>query len=154
MLRKFDFYNYDEKSFPVAVQIERAVNSSKTEQLKEILPKNKLEKFMLGCLIYWAATERYDLRNRYAVLASKVIIEHFPKLKHKRITNEILKESYGFTCCAHRYLQNEFFKLILKSIEQNDTLGIYSWFESQQFVLSKNEEKLIPYNQYTACTVY
>ena len=139
MTTKDNLRYYEEKNYPTAFLVERTVNSGMSlkeilQQLKETLQEDHLRKFMLGCLLWWAETDRYDERNRFAVLASKVIVEKFPQLKEKALPDDVMQESHAFTSYAHRYLQNEFFKAIFADTKANDEMGIAQWFESQEFV--------------------
>lgn len=153
MTTKDHLLYYEERNYPTAFLVERTVNSGMSlkeilQQLKETLQEDHLRKFMLGCLLWWAETERYDERNRFAVLASKVIVEKFPQLKEKALPDDVMQESHAFTSYAHRYLQNEFFKAIFADTKANDEMGIVQWFESQEFVYDDNAEKLVPYQEY------
>ena len=146
--------NYDSPNYPIAIQVENIINQSggktdKTDNIKTILPDESFNLFLLGCILYWAETEHYDARNRYTLLASRVIVKKFPQLKQKKRPDSLLQECGGFTHFAHRYLQNELFKdVILPSMEKNDTMGIYTWFRSQQFVYNEPTESLIPFEEY------
>lgn len=158
-MKTFTFY-YDSDSCPIARSIERAVNNcnSPTENLKAIrnlpdsdgnimLNDDNLRRFIIACILYWAQTERYDGRNIYAVLHAREIAKHFTLLSKIEIPDDILKEAYGFTCCAHRYLQNEFFKVILKYME-TDIPEITDWLDKQNFVYNDKQDGLIPYEEY------
>lgn len=134
----------------MAADIESAVNtcSGPKEHLQKLLTKPyaaSLRDFFLLCILYWSETDRYDPRNEYAVLASKVIAREFELTVPDDGT--LAKEAYGFTHCAHRYLQYELFKVILEKLKTNRP-EITSWFESKEFVYNDTHTELIPYADY------
>lgn len=152
-MKTFEFFWYDEKSCPLAYKIENTINTcgspkSHLEEIQKYLTIPDLWRFMLACILYWADAERWDDRNKYAVFASKQIVKHFPNLSKTTIPDETLKEAYGFTKSAHRYLQNEFFETIEEYLKQNDTMGIMNWFEGEEFVYNDTNDGLIPYKTY------
>lgn len=150
-MKTFDIWNYS-SNCPLASRLERAVNTcgSTAEHLEAIIsiltPKQKA-KFFAACLRYWAETTCWDDRNKYAVLVSKRIVEEFSDTLLKTTDDEILKEAYGFTQCAHRYLQNEFFKAIVKDCE-NSCPEITSWLNEKEFVYADDGKSVIPYKEY------
>lgn len=152
-MKTFEFFSYDRDLFPMATSIENLVNNSGSakehlEKIEKMITAAEMKDFVFACIGYWSQAQNYDARNRYAVLASRRIIEKYPRLKKINYKEKNLREAYGFTSYAHRYLQNEFFKVAMLYLKKNATHGIAEWFESQEFVYNKTENALIPYKEY------
>lgn len=155
-LKTYNIWDYV-KSCPLAKAIENAVNtcdrlSVQLDKIKGILGYDeRVYQFFAACLGYWAKTDRYDDRNRTAVLISREIIKKFPKfpdLKGVEICEEIQKEAYGFSLFAHRYLQNELFKIIIIYLQETGREGVYDWYKACEFVIDKTEDRAVPYQEY------
>ena len=145
--------NYSSENFPTAKRVEDEVNNGKSmsEQLTTLIglmSEEGMKLFLVGCILRWAEAEHFDQRNRFAVFASRVIVKKFPQLKKMKLGEEVEKECYGFTHYAHRYLQNELFKLGLIFLKNTGYMGIEQWFSSQQFVYNRAEDALVPYIEY------
>lgn len=155
-MKTFQYYDYYEKC-PLAVAVENAVNDcgSLTKHLEKLnvifVTPSIMESFFRACIAYWSETEYFDGRNRYAVLASRKIAEHFPEIKEgcEYYKENLLLNAYGFTMSAHRYLQNELFKVILEYYKEyaENTLPIYKWFDEMEFVYNGDYTELVPFRK-------
>lgn len=153
-MERYEYISYDRKNFPEAVEIERMLNdcSSTEEHLKHLWEKfgeSWIHKFALCCILYWAEHDNYDERNKFAVLISKKIAESFPKLSTTNFDKDIRMNAFAFTSYAHRYLQNELFKSILKHLEaqeESNSTGIWPWYQKNEFVIYM--DSVIPYEEY------
>ena len=112
----------------------------------EFPSKNFLKPFFYACILYWSESQYYDERNAHAVLESREIAKHCPELKKIHLNDDILKNAFFFTNYAHRYLQNQLFKTILKFLEQEGDNDIYSWYKSQEFIIYG--DRAIPYENW------
>lgn len=153
-MKRYENISYDRKNFPEAVEIERMVNNceSADKHLKHLWEKfteSWINKFFKCCLLYWAEHTNYDERNKFAVLMSKKIREAFPKLANEKFDKDIEMNAFAFTSYAHRYLQNELFKCILKHLEhteEDNYTGIWTWYSKNEFVIYM--DTVMPYNEY------
>ena len=149
-MKEFNIHDY-RRECPEATFIENSLNNcSSSETHLETLrsnPKLKdcLEDFTTACLLYWAYTQYYDDRNRVAVLISRKIVEKFPKLSRKKISDDVLKQAYGFTMCGHRYLQQTFFNVIIQYLKSIPDDKIFYWYKQQEFVINKTLDEAVPY---------
>lgn len=152
-MKKIEIYDYRQQC-PLAVSVENAVNtcSSTEKHLHEIGGilgyQERQTSFFIACILYWAEAGYYDDRNKATVLISKKIAEHFPKLKKLSFCDEILKNAFGFTRFAHRYLQSSLFKVILHDLKNTGEHGIYQWYYEQEFVIDDIMDEAIPYAEY------
>lgn len=152
-LKTYNIWEYA-RQCPMAKEIENAVNncnksSVNLEKIREILGDDeKVYKFFTACLRYWANTQYYDDRNSVAVLISREIIQKFAVLRNMSVADDLQKEAYGFTLCAHRYLQNEVFKIIIAFLQETGHEGVYEWYKACEFVIDKTQDKAIPYQEY------
>lgn len=152
-MKKFNIYDYPSSSL-LAKDIERAVNNSSSPEknlskIKEIFStEDEFLKFSIACLLYWAETERYDERNIVAVLISREIVKRYPALNRIPFSDHTLKNAFAFTLFAHRYLQNEFFKVVLIHLKQTGYMGIHQWYTEAEFVIDRVAEAAIPYSEY------
>lgn len=147
------YLNYSKDNFPMAKRVEDEINNSGSisEQLATLIgwmSEEGMKLFLTGCILQWAQAEYFDERNRFAVFASRVIAGHFPQLKKTKLGDAVEKECYGFTHYAHRYLQNEFFKVGMKFLKNTGHMGIEQWYTSQEFVYNRAYNGLMPYSEY------
>lgn len=143
----------DDNTCQMAHAVEAAVNTCDSAEyhikaIKRLFPEDEMQMFYVTCIRYWGEATEYDLRNRYAVLCSRRIMEQYPSLTETPTLGYILMEAFAFTRCAHRYLQNELFKDILHYWKETGFMGIAAWVEKQQFVINDSGDALIPYQQY------
>lgn len=149
-MRNFNIYDY-RRQCPIAHSVESALNnyalpSENLEKLKGVLTQTIPSKFFGACLKYWSEAEYYDDRNRVAVLVSREIVKKFPNvplLSINGFSEKTLSEAYGFTHFAHRYIQEQLFKVILEYLKQKNS-PIYQWYEQQQFVIDATNDMAIP----------
>lgn len=151
-MKQFNIYDYPYNN-PLAKLVENTVNNGFSAKkdlatLKEIFEPARLHLFFLACILYWAETDRYDDRNKWAVFVSREIAKDFPQFKELEIPEELLREAFAFTMFAHRYLQNELFKVILEYFKQDDKEGIFHWFNDAEFVYDKTGTGVIRYSDF------
>lgn len=155
MMNNYSIYNYSTECL-FAKKIADIVNDcgspkSHLEKIKELFTSElDMVAFFTDCISYWGAEGmRYDQRNQYAVLTSRKIVEHFTDVHIGRnyLTENYGKEAFGFCCCEHRYLQNEFFKTIYEFWKEKEN-DIYKWLEEMEFVYNEDGTDLIPYAEY------
>lgn len=155
-MKTFDIYYSDRKSCPLAHAAEDAVNTMGSpkqhiEAIKALPLTDNIFPFLAACILYWAEAQRWDERNRFAVLASRKLVAQFPVMEYIQLDDKTLKEAFAFTSYAHRYLQNELFKAILVFFEQDSDAKcneIVKWFNAQEFVYNERDDDLIPYEEY------
>lgn len=150
-MRTFSYYDYRDFA-PLAVKVEDSVNgysgTTALNKIKDILGEDKVLPFFLACIAYWGQTEYFDGRNRTAVFFSRAIVENFPSLADESNYDEdTIKNAFGFTMSAHRYLQNELFRVIEKYLA-TESHEISHWLDENDLVLTDN--KAIPYKEYLA----
>lgn len=150
-MKTFNIWEYH-KDCPLASSIEKEINSCDSakrlyDKVKELYSGNvdEMRKFFIACLLYWSQTQYYDDRNRSAVLITREIIAEFKNLKSLQLPDSILKEAYGFTNHAHRYLQSVLFNIILEDLKETGYMSIHEWYKKQDFVIDRNIEKALPY---------
>ena len=149
---QFNICDY-RKQCPMASVIEDKVNTTGgvTDMLDSILKETgtpAFSRFASCCLAYWSRVRYWDERNRYAVLASKKIIERFPDIASIQVPEYERLNAYGFVSYAHRYLQGTLYKVIMEFLGRYDDRGIPGWLEEQRFVYADDGQDLIPYDQY------
>lgn len=156
-MKKINIYHYDstDKRTELSRKIEENVNNCRSiqaqkEALKDKIGEDVLLLMSMACICYWSEAEHWDERNQYAVCSSKKIAEKFPSILTDDYSETILRNAYAFTIYAHRYLQNEFFKVALEMLKDTQFKGIYQWYTEQEFVFY--HEDLIPYNEYKSLT--
>ena len=150
-MKKFEIWDYP-KECPAAHATEDAINNcsrpeSNLEKVKDVFGGNedRMQLFFIACMLYWSETEYYDERNRSAILLTREIVSKYTALKKMNITDELLKEAAGFTLRAHRYLQSMLFSIILVHLKITGFMGIHDWYQEQEFVIDRNQEKALPY---------
>lgn len=150
-MKKFDSLHRGLDTVQNAVSIEKKINNcspavQNLEELRTEFPEEFLKMFFCACICYWAETEFYDDRNVRAVLESRQILKYCPSLSKMDYTEHVLKNAFYFTVSAHRYLQLQLFKIILRFFEHTDMKGIYAWYKAQEFVLVGDEA--VPYSSW------
>lgn len=146
-IKPLDLYYPDD--CPRSHRIEDIVNRGGGEQTKiescllEMSHDEFLE-FVFACLLCWSRAERFDDRNRIAVLASRRILERAPTIGLCIHNESILRDACHFTKEAHRECQNLLFRVALAFLKQEKVFGIVEWYESQNFVLASDKQSLIP----------
>lgn len=142
-----DYY----KDCQLANDIESAVNTSgcvklQLANIEKLTDGKTLHDFMVACILYWSKTKMFDERNRRAVLSSRIIAKKYfaTEASTDDINEETMKQAYGFTQYAHRYLQGTFFNVILEYFRREGTLGIYEWYTEQDFVYDNRKDTLVP----------
>lgn len=152
-MKEFNIYEY-KKECPLASFIENTINNCSSDRkhldtlIDSPMVKEVLDDFMTACLLYWSTTMYYDDRNRVAVLISRELVQKFPSMMKKKISDNTLKEAFGFTMCAHRYLQQVFFNVTLLHLKDQPNNTIYNWYERQEFVIDKTADKAVPYQSW------
>lgn len=155
-MKSFNIWTYT-KDCPQAHAAENAINncgrnSANLESLLQLFNNDQtaLTRFFVACLLYWSETEHYDDRNRSAILLAREITAHFKSLGSMQIPEKEMKEAYGFTHFAHRYLQSVMFNIIILHLKNSGYKDIYKWYDEQAFVIDRNLEKAIPYKDWRA----
>lgn len=150
-MKIFTIYDYP-KSCPLSKEVENTVNNCKSAskylvELKDILGQ-RIQEFFIACILYWSETKYYDDRNKFAVLVSREIAKAFPKLKKIPKDEKLMREAYVFSTLAHRYLQNELFKVIILYLKEENLMNIHQWYEQASFVIDPITETAMPYEEY------
>lgn len=150
-MKHFSIWDYN-KVCEVATYVEDKMNcycGNKYEESAHWFEKDYRRQFVIACVSYWSESERWDDRNRYAVLLSKKIIERFPEFKAEAETygDECLMNADGFTCCAHRYLQNEFFRSVCLEWFNHFECKVNEYLEEMEFVYTQDGKDMIPYKE-------
>lgn len=155
-MEKFTYNDYYTEC-PIAVRIEDIINGSGSVEsnISKILNSVfhgdgvQMNIFFRVCIGYWSETEYYDDRNKYAVFASRKLMEHSEAyreiVKQAEHCPDIMLNAFGFTMSAHRYLQNKLFKLIETHFADEEE---FVWFRDSQFVYT-DEGEYIPWEEYT-----